>query len=131
MRPATRLAWGLLCATFALGGCQRLNVVQKVQLGGLEPKRLDVDAPRYEQKVTVEVESPGLPVVAYLVKTADAAAALQALEREKEPQDVLAGTKEKSEKVTLTATIPAGTAYSVLLRPTGGKGEATVQIKGQ
>jgi hypothetical protein len=131
MRPATRLAWGLLCATFALGGCQRLNIEQKVTLSGIEPKQLDVDAPRYEQKVTVEVDSPGVPVFAYLVKTEDAEAAMRALEREKEPENVLAGTKEKSEKVSLTATIPAKTAYSVLLRPTGARAEATVRIKGQ
>ncbi len=131
MRPVTRLAWGLLCATVALGGCQRLNVEHKVTLNGIEPKQLDIDAPRYEQKVTVEVDSPGVPVFAYVVKTADAETAQRALDREKEPENALAGTKEKSEKVSLTATVPAGTAYSVLLRPTGGKAEATVRIKGQ
>jgi hypothetical protein len=131
MRPATRLAWGLLCAAFALGGCQRLSIEHKVALSGVEPKQLDVDAPRYEQKVTVEVDSPGVPVFVYVVKTEDAEEAFRALVKEKEPQNALAGTQEKSEKVSLTATIPPKTAYSVLLRGVGGLGEATIRIKGQ
>jgi hypothetical protein len=131
MRPANRLAWGLLCATLALGGCQRLSIEQKVSLSGVEPKQLDIDAPRYEQTVTVEVDSPGTPVLAYVVKTEDAEAAFRALVKEKEPENALAATKEKSEKVSITATVPAKTAYSVLLRAVGGGGEATVRIKGQ
>jgi len=131
MRPANRLAWGLLCATFALGGCQRLNIEHKVALSGIETKQLDVDAPRYEQQITVEVDSPGVPVVVYVVKTEDAEAAYRAVMNEKEPEKALAATKEKSEKVSLTATIPPKTAYSVLLRGAGGTGEATVRIKGQ
>jgi hypothetical protein len=131
MRPATRLAWGLLCATLALGGCQRLSVEQKVSLDGAEPKQLDVEAPRYEQTVTVEVDSPSVPVLAYVVKTEDVEAAYRALVKGQEPENALAATKEKSAKVSITATIPAKTAYSVLLRAVGGGGEATLRIKGQ
>ena len=131
MRPANRLAWGLLCATVALGGCQRLNIERKVSLNAVEPYRLDVDAPQYEQKLTVEVDAPGTPVLAYVVKTEDAEGAFAALMREKEPANVLAGSKEKSEKVSITATIPPKTGYSVLVRSVGAKGEVTVRIKGQ
>jgi hypothetical protein len=131
MRPTTRLAWGLLCATVALGGCQRLNIERKVSLNGVEPYQLDVDAPQYEQKLTVEVDAPGTPVLAYVVKADDAEAASKALLQEKEPANVLASTKEKSEKVSLPATIPAKTGYSVLLRSVGAKGDVTLRIKGQ
>jgi hypothetical protein len=130
MRPANRLAWGLLCATVALGGCGGLSIEQKVTLNPVEPKQLDIDAPRSEQKVKVEVDAPGVPVLVYVVKTEDAEEAFKALIREKEPANTLAGTTEPSEKVSLTATIPAKTPFSVLLRGVGTKGEATVRIKG-
>jgi hypothetical protein len=120
----------LLCVTWALGGCQRLSVDQKVSLDGAEPKQLDIEAPRYDQKVTVEVESP-VPVLAYVVKTAEVEAAFRAVVSGKAPENALAATPEKSQKVSITADVPAGTAYSVLLRAVGGGGEATLRIKGK
>jgi hypothetical protein len=131
MRPANRLAWVLLCATVALGGCQRLSEERKVSVSPMEPYRLDIDAPRYEQKLTVEVDAPGTPVLAYVVRTDDAEKAVLALQHEKEPENALAASKEKSEKVSLPATIPAGTAYSVLLRGVGATGDVTLRLKGQ
>jgi hypothetical protein len=131
MRPAKRLAWGLLALALLAAGCQKLEIEKKVTLDPLEPYRLDVEGPRYEQQVTVEVDSPGVPVAAYVVKEENVEAVLSALDRNREPTDVLAGTKEKSEKVSLSATIPAKTSYTVLVRSVGKRSEATVRIKGR
>jgi hypothetical protein len=131
MRPTTRLAWSLLGLALLAGGCQKLEIEKKVTIVPLEPYRLDIDGPRYEQQVTVEVDSPDAPVLAYIVKEENVEAAMNALDREKEPTEVLAATKEKSEKVSLSATIPAKTAYTVLVRTAGMRAEATIRIKGR
>jgi hypothetical protein len=86
------------------------------------------DAPRYEQKVNVQVSSPGAPISVYLVKAADGDAAVKAAAR-KGP-DVLA-SQEKAENISFDGTIPAKTAFGVVLQAEVKKAEAKVKVDGK
>jgi hypothetical protein len=106
---------GLLTAFVLLAGCQRLNYEKTLKVSPGEYPVIDFDAPRSEQKVTVQVTSPGVPISAYLVKESDKTAANEALDRAKAPAALL-GSKEKAEDIQFEATVPARTGYTLLLR---------------
>jgi hypothetical protein len=124
----------LICALsvgmLALTGCQRLNVEKTVTIDPTAVYALIVPAPSYEQKVTVHISSPGVPVTAYLVRESEQAAAQAKLESEKTPASSFAG-KEKSEDITLEATIPAKTEYVLLIRSGSKKTEVKVKLTGR
>src|SRR4051812_35674684 len=103
----------LVVALAGLPGCQRISQERKQTLGPGDVKSLLIDAPRYAQKIKVEVASPGVPVDAYVVFDEHAQKAQDALLGNQKPADVLAG-KEKVEKAELEASIPAGKAYAVI-----------------
>jgi hypothetical protein len=133
MRCTTRraAAW-LALALLLAAGCrqQRLNVERTVTLeGGLGWKTLEFDPPRSEQKLTVTVTSPGVPVNAYLVKAADAPALQTALERGQAPTSTLA-QKEKAEDIMLEATVPAKTGFTLVLQ-SNKKTDAKVKVVGR
>ena len=109
-----------------LTGCQRLNDERTVSVSLGDPYSIEYSAPRYEQKVTIQVSSPGAPVSAYLVAEPDRQAAQLLLNQKKTPEKSLAG-KEKAEEFTLEATVPAKTAFVLLIR--ADKKEAQVRVK--
>ena len=59
MRTRSCLTCALLPLMLLLSGCQRLKVEQTLAVAGGEVKMLTISPPRYEQKVTVQVSSPG------------------------------------------------------------------------
>jgi hypothetical protein len=121
----------LVCGLLLPAGCQRLNYEKEYAIDPFEVKTIIFDPPRYEQKVTVEVKSPGSPVSVYLVKGEDAAKGETALLNEKAPTGALAG-KDKSEDVNLEATIPAKTEYTLLVfNPGNKKSAAKVKVTGR
>ena len=126
IRPCGLLL-GLLVVTAA--GCQRVNYEKTYTIEPGEMKSILFDAPRYGQEVTVQVSSPGAPVSVYLVKAADEDAAHRAASRGG-GSDVLAG-KEKAEDISLKATVPAKTAYAVVLEAQTKKAEARVKVNGR
>ncbi len=126
MRTRLCLMWALLSGMFLLAGCQPLKIEKTMAVPLRGVGSLIVDPPRYEQKVTVQVSSPGAPVSAYLVRESDMAAAQTLMESGKAPSSPLAG-KEKAEDFTLEATVPAKTGYALLLR--AEKKNANVKVK--
>jgi hypothetical protein len=132
MRSTTRRAAGWLALALLLAaGCQRLNDERTVEFDEETAwKKLTFDPPRYEQKVNVTVSSPGAPLTAWLVKTDDAQAVEDALGRGKAVQSALAH-KEKAEDISLEATVPANTGYTLYLVGTGKKTDAKVKVVGR
>jgi hypothetical protein len=126
IRPCGLLL-GLLVVTAP--GCQRVNHEKTYTIEPGEIKSILFDAPRSEQKVTVQVSSPGAPVSVYLVTAADEDAALKAASRGSGPA-VLAG-KEKAEDISLEAAVPAKTAYAVVLEAHAKKAEAKLRVSGR
>jgi hypothetical protein len=118
---------GCLLVLVLLGssGCQRLNHEATVQVEPTGVQSTIISAPRSDQKVAVDVSSPGAPVNVYVVLEKDEEAARDALGRQQKPANVLAG-KEKVEQDTLETTIPAGKGFAVLL---GSASNKTAQVK--
>jgi hypothetical protein len=126
MNARALVVCGLL-ACLLPAGCQPLNENREVKVEAYGVRSLIFSEPRYDQKVTVEVHSPGNPVSAYLVKGADQEKAESGLLNHKAPAGALAG-KEKAEEITLEATVPAKTEYALILH-NPGKSDATVKVK--
>lgn len=114
----------------ALTGCQPLKVEKSVSVSPREVKSLILDPPRYDQKVTVHLSSPGAPVSAYLVLESEMTAAQDLMEKEKSPVSPLAG-KDKAEDITLEATVPASKGYALLIKAEGKKAEVKVKLTGR
>ncbi|MGH7170181.1 MAG: hypothetical protein ACRELG_07900 [Gemmataceae bacterium] len=109
-----------------LSGCQRLNDERTVTVPSFSLQEIEYSEPRYEQKVTIQISSPGVPVTVYLVRKADSEAAQKRINQNEAPENALAG-KEKVEETTLEATVPGKTAYVLFIR--ADKKEAKVHIK--
>jgi hypothetical protein len=120
------LLLGLILTTAT--GCQPVHYEKTYTLEPGLAQAVTFDAPRFEQKITVKVSSPGAPVSVYLVKAADGDAAIKAAAR-KGPE-VLA-RQEKSEDVSFEATIPAKTPYAVVLESEAKKAEAKLKVNGK
>ena len=125
MRTTAKLA--LCVAFFSLTGCQRVNYEKTIQVDPLGVQEIVIDAPRSDQKVTVAVSSPGAAVNVYLVLEKDKQAAVEALQADKKPANLLA-SKEKAEEATVEATVPAKNGYAVLLSSASGK-KSDVKVK--
>ena len=128
MRQTAPLAWALLGSLLLLsGGCQRLDDERTVQLAPTQVHTIQFDAPRSDQKVTVTMSSPGALVEVYVVLEQNREAAVQSLDQGKRPaKEQILASSEKTEEATLEATVPARSAFAVLLNSKAGK---TAQVK--
>jgi hypothetical protein len=104
MLATRRAAW--LGMVFLLAGCQsRLNVDQSYHLDVGGSQSFEIDPPRYEQKVTLSVETDApVTVFVFLKKDADAVAKDITL---KGKSDKLLATWTGDSKGTVEATVPA------------------------
>jgi hypothetical protein len=116
-------------AVVLLAGCQApfhdARTVQ-VETGGI--KAVIYDAHKKAKKVRVEVHAQGTAVDAYLLLEKDRAAAEEAIAKDGEPAAALAAAK-KVQDGTLEATIPAGSAFAVVVVNRIGSKEASVALK--
>jgi hypothetical protein len=130
MRALYRLLFlGLAVSVTGLtSGCQtRLDVERTIMVDPGVVKTLEIDGPRYEQKVTVTVSSPDAAVNAYVCLFKDSDEVANAVEANKSSDKVLA-RQEKTQDATLTATVPAKTNVAVILTCASAKA-ATVKLK--
>jgi len=130
MNARACLGWTLFAGALLTAGCQRLNEERTMSLLPGESKHLIFSAPAYEQKLTVQVSSPGAPVSAWLVRESDSEAAQDQLQKNKSPDAPLAG-KEKAEDITLDTTIPAKTGYILFIRAEQKRAEVKVKVTGR
>jgi hypothetical protein len=117
-----------VCALL-LAGCTRLDFEHTYDLEGPVTQKVEWDAPKYEQKLTVTVSAEE-PVSVYLVKEDDKEKAMNALTADKEPEGALA-SKVNAKEITLQATVPAKTAAAVLIRNRANKNRVKVKVTGR
>jgi hypothetical protein len=128
MFSRTRTVW-LAIPVMALGlaGCNRpLHFDRTLSMGPGDVKSFSVDPPRREQKVTVSFKSTETPVDVYVLLDKDLEAASNAIQNFKAPQGVLA-SKMKSRDGSVEATIPAKTAFGVIVA--GSNKDTSVDVK--
>lgn len=113
----------LLVAVLLAGisGCQKLRFEKTYDLSAGVPHSLEFDPPAYQQRVTVTITPTAAGVSAYLCKESDAREVTKVLEAVKgEPRaSALLGSrvsKGEAETYTFEATVPAKTAYTLLLK---------------
>jgi hypothetical protein len=131
LNRATILTRLLLLSVTALAGCSKVNFEQTLTLEPGAIKMYEIDAPRSQQKVRVDVDS-AQPIDVDVALESDSAAVRQFLERERKadkggtPTGLLAG-KQGVSQGSVEATIPAGKGFSVLL--SGAKKKTEVKVK--
>ncbi len=119
-----------LVAAATLSGCQRLTYEHSVKVPPFGVHRIEFDAPKYAQKLTIEAHSPSSPVSVYLVRQEDSSAAQDQLENDKKPNAPLA-SMDKSEDIALEASVPAKTAFVLLIRAEQKAAEVRVKVTGR
>jgi hypothetical protein len=130
MKTRFGLSFVFAAVLSSLSGCQRLNDERTVSVPLGTIQAIGYSAPRYEQKLTIQVNSPGAPVTVYLVREEDSNTAQNQLDGSKPPTAPLAG-KEKVEEATLEATVPAKTGFVLLIRADKKKAEVKVKVTGR
>jgi hypothetical protein len=120
--------WGcLLLSALAAGCASKLDIDHKVSLRGGEIKRVIIDPPTRDQKVTVHAKSPGAPVSVYCCLEKDKDAVESAVERRR-PSDKILSSKERIEDGELEFNLPAGASGAVVLTTATAK-SANVELK--
>lgn len=117
----------------ALGpGCQRVNQEKTISLAAGDIKApIIVSAPRSQQKIRVSVTSAE-PVDVDVVLEANRAGVEATLLAGKRPAaDKVVASKEKVKSDTLSATIPAGKEYAVVLSGATKTTEVKVTVKSE
>jgi hypothetical protein len=118
---SARLSCLLVAGVLLLaGGCQKVTLDKEITLKPEEMPKFLFDAPAYQQKVTVTITPKDAGVSAYLFKDSNTDAVEKALNADKEPAaDLLLASqvgKKDPEPYTIEATVPAKTAYTLLVR---------------
>jgi hypothetical protein len=127
----------LVVGLCALGGCQRINVAQTwTQLGPGEHRWLDFSAPAYNQKLRITVTPTAEPVSVWVIKALPSEDQLDSAMtlKSKPPEASILGSKEpqQKEEYNLDVTVPAKTAYWVVVRNSGRKDtDVTIKIAGR
>lgn len=114
----------------ALAGCQsKLNVVSTMQLEAVVTKTLDIDAPRYDQKMVVTIQSDQ-PINVFVYLQKDKAAATAAIDKDK-PSEAMLAHKENVQTETFEVTVPAKQAAIVTVQSMTKPANVKVTINGK
>lgn len=127
MRCLSRLVClGVLCTLLVASGCQKVNEQRTMKLEPGDTKAVQIGGPDREQQVTVTVNVSGSPVDVYVAL--DKEAVNQSGEAQV-PKNALSKEMKVQGDKTLSAKIPAKSAYAVVVNnPPGGK-EANISLK--
>jgi hypothetical protein len=123
--------------TLALPGCGRQQAAFEHQFDTkIEPgryRRFNVDAPGKDQAFTVLVRTTGAPVTVYLALSGEAEVLEGVVAEGREPDRSAAlAHAVVSDHATLTATVPQGQEFSLLIVNRGTKpAEVTVKMTGE
>jgi hypothetical protein len=116
-------------AILGTAGCQKLAYEKVIKLKVGDIQAFPISAPRMTQQVTVTVSSPGSAVDAFLVLEKDRPAVENSLQIEEKPTGPLA--HGRGEELTLSATIPAKSAYSVIISGAQKSTDVKIKVTGQ
>ncbi len=135
MRIATRNFLGTVAAAslLVLGCSQRVNSEKTLEM---EPGDVNVpfivDAPRRDQAVTVTVRpESGAPVDVFVVLDAERPAAMDDLGKNRPPKNTLASQQKLEKETVLTATVPGGNNYAVIVRNTKKSTKVGIKLEGR
>jgi hypothetical protein len=108
----------------ALAGCQsKLNIDQTLQVESGSLKVIEVDAPRYDQKMVFSIQSDN-PVNVFVYLQKDKTAVMDAIEKDKKPDGLLV-SRENVTNETLEASVPgkqpAAVAFQTTTKPAAVK----------
>jgi hypothetical protein len=124
----------LVCAlVFAVlaPGCQKVNINKTITLSAGSIEAPTIDAPRGQQKIRVTVASAE-PVDVDVVLEANKAAVMDSLSLGKRPAaDKVLVSKAKTKADTLSATIPAGKEYAIVLSGATKTTEVKLSVKSE
>lgn len=119
----------LIVAALA-GGCQsrlKFDQTSTVEMG--EVKYYEVDSPKYEQKIAIDISSDQ-EISVYVVGGKDKDAVFNDLNASKEPKNVLA-SKHGVKSGALEATVPAKEKFFVFLANAKKKCSVTIKLVGK
>lgn len=122
-----------VCLCFAgIAGCQKVNQEKTVSLtAGAVEAPIILSAPRGEQKIRVSVASAD-PIDVDVVLEANRSAINETLLMGKRPAaDKVVASKLKAKTDTISATIPAGKEYAVLISGATKNTEVKVSVKSE
>ena len=132
MRRAFCLA-ALLCLA-GCGGKLKFDATAD-DIPAFGTKAWEIDGPSGQQRVTVAVKPSKGSLTAYLVKDTDKEAAYKELDKAKPAlaSEILLGSggNDSSDEFSFEATVPAKTAYVLILRAGKKQAGATVSIVGK
>jgi hypothetical protein len=116
----------------ASSGCGKFKHEATYSMDPGDIKLVNVDAPRGEQKVTVEISSPGAPVDVWLVLEDHYDAVSKKVNAGVHPDAAtVVASKVQLASGTLQGIIPAGKAYKVVITGARKKTDVTVKVTGE
>jgi hypothetical protein len=130
-------SWLVALLLVTSAGCQKpLNYAKTFHIEPGDVQMFPIDAPRREQTIKVSASTSGVLVDVYVIADEDVGAAQQALQSLKKPAKVLGRSEMSSTKLdskpaptnVLETTIPAGTAFTVLITGAKKASEVTLEI---
>jgi hypothetical protein len=127
-----RLVLALGLCFLGLAGCQKVNQEKTVSLtAGAVEAPIILSAPRGEQKIRVSVTSAE-PVDVDVVLEANRAGVNETLLSGKRPAaDKVVASKAKARTDTISATIPAGKEYAIVLSGATKTTEVKLSVKSE
>jgi hypothetical protein len=126
-----RLVLTLGLCFLGIAGCQKVNVNDTISLSAGSVEARTIDAPRGEQKIRVSVTSAE-PIDVDVVLGTNKAVAMDNLASGKRPAaDKVIASKLKAKTDTISATIPAGKEYAVLLSGAAKTTEVKLSVKSE
>jgi hypothetical protein len=128
-----RLVLALCVLGFAVfaPGCQKVNIDKTIPLSAGSVEGITIDAPRGEQKIRVSVTSAE-PVDVDVVLGTNKAVAMDNLASGKRPAaDKVVASKLKVKTDTISATIPAGKEYAIVLSGAAKTTEVKLSVKSE
>jgi hypothetical protein len=118
----------LLMLLLAVSGCQKVALKNEYDLDPTDAKGFDVDPPNRDQDVTLKITTTG-PIDVFIANKADWDKAIADV---KAPKSPLGGKAGIDKEATVTAKVPAKTAYGiVLLNAKKPKTKVTVEMNAQ
>jgi hypothetical protein len=112
-------------ALLTLGGCKRWSYESTLSFEKNDNfRKVTVDAPRSEQKVTVTATSTKEPINVFVVLAEDEKEGEQAADRRIKPEKALGG-QANAKEISFEATIPAKKEFIVFVCTANGPGRET------
>ena len=121
----------VLAALVALGGCHKFTHTATVEMRSSGIHVMHITAPTSDQKVKVEVSSPGVPVSVWIVLESDFEEVEKRLRDSKEvDRSKILASQEQQEEPVVETKIPKNQEYAVIVWGPPKRTEVQIKITG-